>query len=116
MRKDYEKSYPRLFSFTFSKSVYFINISIELIAVCLAGKNKEDDYEFSKINKIAVKLAHRRQGIAESLIKRTLTILKYISLATKLDASVGNAADGLYYKMGFFPGVQMVAMYKKSQW
>ncbi len=88
----------------------------ELIAVCLAGKNKEDDYEFSKINEVAVKPAYRRQGIAENLIKRTLTILKNISPATKLDVSVGNAAEGLYYKMGFFPGIQMVAMYKKSEW
>ncbi|MDT8719729.1 GNAT family N-acetyltransferase [Clostridium sp. 19966] len=90
--------------------------TVELVAVCLAGKNKEDDYEFSKINEVAVIPAYRRQGIAENLIKRTLTILKDISPATKLDVSVGNAAEGLYYKMGFFPGVQMVAMHKKFQW
>lgn len=87
----------------------------ELVAVCLAGKNKEDDYEFSKINEVAVIPTYRRQGIAENLIKRTLTILKDISPAAKLDVSVGNAAEGLYYKMGFFPGVQMFAMYKKIE-
>ena len=88
----------------------------ELVAVCLAGKNKDDDYDFSKINEVAVIPAYRRQGIAENLIKRTLTVLKDISPATKLDVSVGNAAEGLYYKMGFFPGVQMAAMYKKPEW
>lgn len=88
----------------------------KLVAVCLAGKNEDDDYEFSKINEVAVIPAYRRQGIAENLIKRTLTILKDISPATKLDVSVGNAAEGLYYKMRFFPGVQIVAMYKKFQW
>lgn len=87
----------------------------ELIAVCLAGKNHEDDYEFSKINEVAVIPAYRRQGIAENLIKRTLTILKDISPATKLDVSVGNEAEALYYKMGFFPGVQSVCMYKKFE-
>ncbi len=87
----------------------------ELIGVCLAGKNEEDDYEFSKINEVAVKPAYRGQGIAENMIKRALTVLKDISPATKLDVTVGNAAEALYYKMGFFPGVQSVAMYKKFE-
>ncbi|WP_346917502.1 GNAT family N-acetyltransferase [Clostridium sp.] len=87
----------------------------ELIGICLAGKNDEDDNEFSTINQIGVKAAYRGQGIAESMIKRALTILKDISPATKLDVTVGNAAEALYYKMGFFPGVQSVSMYKKFE-
>jgi len=87
----------------------------KLIGVCLAGKNQEDGYEFSTINEVAVKPAYRRQGIAENLIKRALTVLKDISPATKLEVSVGNAAEGLYYKMGFFPGVQSICMYKKFE-
>ena len=86
----------------------------ELIAVCLAGKNQEDDYEFSKINQVAVKPAYRGQGIAENMIKRALTVLKDLSPATKLDVTVGNAAEALYYKMGFFPGVQILSMFKNS--
>jgi ribosomal protein S18 acetylase RimI-like enzyme len=87
----------------------------ELIGICLAGKNVEDDYEFSKINQVAVKPDYRGQDIAENMIKRALTVLKDISPATKLDVTVGNSAEALYYKMGFFPGVQSVAMYKKFQ-
>ena len=101
-------------SFQASTLVYDKNTN-DLIAVCLAGKNKDDDYEFSKINEVAVIPAYRRQGIAENMIKRALTVLKDISPAAKLDVSVGNDAEGLYYKMGFFPGVQMFAMYKKLQ-
>lgn len=87
----------------------------ELIGVCLAGKNKKDGNEFSKINQVAVMPAYRGHGIAESMLKRALTVLKDISPATMLDVTVGNAAEALYYKMGFFPGVQSVAMYKKFQ-
>lgn len=88
----------------------------ELVAVCLAGKNKNDDNEFSKINEVAVLPAYRRRGIAENLVKRALTVLREISPASKLDVSVGNVAEALYYKMGFLPGIQITAMYKKSQW
>ncbi|MGH4124318.1 MAG: GNAT family N-acetyltransferase [Clostridium sp.] len=87
----------------------------DLIGVCLAGKNEDDDNEFSKINQIGVKPAYRGHGIAENMIKRALTVLKDISPATKLDVTVGNAAEALYYKMGFFPGVQSVSMYKKFE-
>lgn len=87
----------------------------ELVAVCLAGKNNDDAYEFSKINEVAVMPDYRRLGIAENLIKRALTVLKDISPAAKLDVSVGNTAEALYYKLGFLPGIQMTAMYKKSQ-
>ncbi|MEW8995091.1 GNAT family N-acetyltransferase [Clostridium sp.] len=85
----------------------------ELIGVCLAGKNVEDINEFSMINQIGVKPAYRWHGIAENMIKKALTVLKDISPATKLDVTVGNAAEALYYKMGFFPGIQSVALYKK---
>lgn len=87
----------------------------ELIGVCLAGKNEEDIHEFSMINQIGVKPAYRGHGIAENMIKRALTVLKGISPATKLDVTVGNAAEALYYKMGFFPGVQSVALYNKLE-
>lgn len=98
-----------------ASTLVYDRITNELIAVCLAGKNKEDDYEFSKINQVGVKPTYRGQGIAENMIKRALTVLKEISPATKLDVTVGNAAEALYYKMGFFPGVQSVAMYKKFE-
>jgi len=87
--------------------------SNELIGVCLAGKNKDDDYEFSKINQVGVLPDYRGQGIAEKMIKRALTVLKDISPATKLDVTVGNSAEALYYKMGFYAGIQTIAMYKK---
>lgn len=86
----------------------------ELIGVCLAGKNKADSYDFSKINSIGVKPSYRGLGIAENMIKRSLTVLNDTSSITKLDVTVGNSAEALYYKMGFFSGAQTYAMYKKD--
>ncbi len=85
------------------------------INVC---KNKEDAYDFSKINHVAVLPEYRGIGIALRLVKRALTILSELSPATMLDVSVGNPAEAMYYKLGFFPGEQTYCLYKKqnSDW
>ncbi|WP_105615073.1 GNAT family N-acetyltransferase [Vallitalea okinawensis] len=120
--QDEEVEYSKMFleryistnSIQASTLVYGRNTN-ELIGVCLAGKNEEDDNEFSMINQIGVTPGFRGDCIAKNMIKRALTVLKDISPAVKLDVTVGNAAEGLYYKMGFLPGVQSISMYKKFE-
>lgn len=112
--KEFIEKYISTNSIQASTLVYDRNTN-ELIGVCLAGKNDEDGNEFSKISQVGVKPAYRGHGIAKSMIKKALTVLKDISPAAKLDVTVGNAAEALYYKMGFFPGVQSVSMYKKFE-
>ena len=92
--------------------------SNKLVAVCLAGKNEEDAYDFSKINHVAVLPEYRGKGIALGLVKRALTVLSDMSPATMLDVSIGNPAEAMYYKLGFFPGEQTYCLYKKqnSDW
>ena len=101
-----------------ASAMVYHKMSKKLIAVCLAGKNKEDAYDFSKINHVAVLPEYRGKGIALRLVKRALTILSEMSPATMLDVSVGNPAEAMYYKLGFFPGEQTYCLYKKlnSDW
>ena len=101
-----------------ASAMVYHKMSKKLIAVCLAGKNKEDAYDFSKINHVAVLPEYRGIGIALRLVKRALTILSELSPATMLDVSVGNPAEAMYYKLGFFPGEQTYCLYKKqnSDW
>lgn len=83
----------------------------ELIGACLAGISGYCDNDFSEIGEIAVKPAYRKLGIASNMIKRALTNLKKISPASILCVTIGNPAEGLYHKMGFFSGVKFTNMY-----
>jgi hypothetical protein len=47
------------------------------------------------------------------MIKQALNNLKKISPAIILCVTIGNPAEDLYHKMGFFPGVKFANMYKK---
>lgn len=83
----------------------------ELIAACMAGTSGYCDNDFSEIGEIAVKPAYRILGIASNMIKQALTNLKKISPAAILCVTIGNPAEGLYHKMGFFSGVKFTNMY-----
>jgi ribosomal protein S18 acetylase RimI-like enzyme len=85
----------------------------ELIGACMAGISGYCDNDFSEIGDIVVKPAYRKSGIASNMIKQTLTNLKRISPATILCVTIGNSAEGLYHKMGFFSGVKFTNMYLK---
>lgn len=86
----------------------------ELIATCIAGMSGYCDNNFSEIGEIAVKPAYRNRGIASNMIKQALTNLKKISPATILCVTIGNPAEGLYHKMGFFSGVKFTDMHLKQ--
>lgn len=83
----------------------------ELIAACIAGVSGFCDNDFSEIGEIAVKPSYRRMGLGAMMIKRALSNLKKISPATILCVTMGNSAEGLYSKLGFFSGVEFTNMY-----
>ena len=85
----------------------------ELIAACIAGVNGFCDNDFSEIGEVAVKPTYRKLGIGSKMIKQALTNLKQISPATILCVTIGNSAEGLYNKFGFFSGVKFTNMYLK---
>lgn len=85
----------------------------ELIGACIAGISGYCDNDFSEIGDIVVKPAYRKSGIAFKMIKQALINLKKISPATILCVTIGNPAEGLYHKMGFFSGVKFTNMYLK---
>ena len=85
----------------------------ELIGGCLSGISGYCDSDFSEIAEIAVIPHYRKYGIASKMIKRALTNLKPISSAIILCVTMGNPAESVYHKMGFFSGVKFTNMYLK---
>jgi ribosomal protein S18 acetylase RimI-like enzyme len=85
----------------------------ELIGACMAGITGYCDNDFSEIGDVVVKPAYRKSGIASNMIKQALTNLKKISPATILCVTIGNPAESVYHKMGFFSGVKFTNMYLK---
>jgi ribosomal protein S18 acetylase RimI-like enzyme len=83
----------------------------EMIGACIAGFNGFCDNNFSEIGDIVVKPGYRGLGLASNMIKLALTNLKEISPAVILCVTIGNPSEGLYHKMGFFPGVKFTTMY-----
>lgn len=85
----------------------------ELIGACIAGISGFCDNDFSEIGELAVKPAYRRHGLAQNMLRRALSVLNTISPASILCVTIGNDAESLYYKMGFFPGTQFSNMLLK---
>lgn len=83
----------------------------QLIASCIAGISGFCDNDFSEIGDIVVDPKYRKLGLASHMIKHTLTNLKKISPATILCVTIGNPAENLYEKMGFFSGIKFTNMY-----
>lgn len=83
----------------------------ELVAATLAGISGYTDNNFSEIGEIVVKPSYRGTGIAANMIRHALTNLKKISPATILCVTIGNPAEALYHRMGFFSGVKFTNMY-----
>jgi GNAT superfamily N-acetyltransferase len=95
-------------------TLVFDKNTIELVAACIAGISGFCDNDFSEIGEIVVKPDYRKLGLAFNMIKSTLTSLKEISPATILCVTIGNPAERLYYRAGFFPGVKFTNMYLKK--
>ena len=94
-------------------TLVFDKKSNQLIAACIAGISGYCDNNFSEIGDIVVNPSYRKLGLASNMIKQALNNLKKISPAIILCVTIGNPAEDLYHKMGFFPGVKFANMYKK---
>ncbi|ADL52677.1 GNAT family N-acetyltransferase [Clostridium cellulovorans] len=70
----------------------------ELIGVCFISLWDE----WPEISNLVVKPSYRGTGLAENMIKRALSILKDEYPVLRLNVLVGNPAESLYNKLGFF--------------
>jgi ribosomal protein S18 acetylase RimI-like enzyme len=82
----------------------------KLIAACIAGISGYCDNDFSEIGDVVVNPWYRKLGLATKMIQHSLSNLHSISPATILCVTVGNPAEHLYRKIGFFPGIKFASM------
>lgn len=77
----------------------------KLIAFIMSGRHPDENRDrFSLIADITVLPEHRGKGIAEYMIKHALTEAVDTSDILTLCVTVGNNAESLYRKMGFWGG------------
>lgn len=76
----------------------------KIIAVCIAGIYPDSTNNFSTINQVSVLPEYRKQGIAKAMIMNTINMAHIISPVIGLGVLVGNPAELLYQKLGFFYG------------
>lgn len=78
----------------------------QLIGACLISIWEE----WPLVYDVAVKSSFQNKGLATSMLKRALTILKQEYPVLRLFVILGNDAEMLYHKMSFLPGVETTEM------
>lgn len=90
-----------------ASTVVYDNKTNKPIGVCLIGI-----YEgWPLIFDLAVKPSYQGKGIAEKMIKKSLTILKEEYRVLVLYVTLGNNAQELYHKLGFVQGTTYEQLY-----
>ena len=83
----------------------------KLVAFIMSGRHPEENRErFSLIADITVLPEHRGKGIAEYMIKHALAKAVDTSDVLTLCVTVGNNAESLYRKLGFWGGPRFTTM------
>ncbi|MCL2773145.1 MAG: GNAT family N-acetyltransferase [Oscillospiraceae bacterium] len=98
-------------SFTQTKTLYMstlvkYNGSNEIAGVCIAGIYPDSMNNFSTIHQVSVRPQFRRLGIAESMMLNSINKASSVSPVITLGVMVGNPAELLYNKIGFFGGLK----------
>lgn len=78
------------------------NSKNDIIAACLISEWEGTPLVYD----IAVVKEYRSSGIATKLLKHSLSALKEKYDFLRLFVYVGNGAESVYYKLGFYPGIQ----------
>lgn len=76
------------------------NSSNEIVAVCLISMWED----LPLVYNIAVIPRYRSRLLATMMLKKALTVLKAEFEVLRLFVTVGNSAESLYYRLGFYPG------------
>lgn len=87
-----------------SSSVVFDKGKGKMVGVCLVSMWED----LPLIANVAVDPDYRGNGIANNLLKKSLTMLKKQHEVVRLFVTVGNAAESLYYDLGFLPGLEQI--------
>jgi GNAT superfamily N-acetyltransferase len=86
-----------------------------IIGGCIAGVYPEIVNNFSGINDVFVLPEYRGIGLAQAMIKHSITAAYSITPVIKLHILIGNPAEHLYQRLGFVAGPRFTDMkYKKS--
>lgn len=64
---------------------------------------------------IGVNESYRGKHLASNMLKKALTVLKSEYEVLRLFVTVGNAAQSVYYKIGFVPGSEFERFYLPAQ-
>ena len=98
----------RFDSFSQTNTLHFSRLAKEketkkIVGVCIAGIYPASINNVSTIHQVSVLPAYRRQGIAENMMRVSISAAHSISPVIGLGVLVGNPAELLYQKLGFIP-------------
>ncbi|GAA3409439.1 hypothetical protein GCM10020370_49550 [Paenibacillus hodogayensis] len=90
-----------------ASSLIYNKSNNELIAVCFISLWED----LPLVSNIAVIPKYRSKQIATRLLKKALTVLKDEYEVLRLFVTIGNPAESLYYRLGFYPGLEQTTFY-----
>ncbi len=90
-----------------ASTLVFDKTEKKLIGVCLVSCLEE----WPLIHTIAVDPSYRGMKLAKTMLKKALTVLNREYPILRLFVTVGNAAESVYYDLGFIPGLEFKRFY-----
>ena len=84
--------------------------SREIVGPYVSGVTPEMIHGFSFINELYVHPEHRDRGLAEALLRHSISVAHRMTPVVKLHVLAENPAVHLYRKLGFISGPQFIDM------
>lgn len=85
----------------------------EIAGICIAGISEKMPLGFAEIGELCVLPKYRNKRIAEFLLKYVRANAHEYAQVVKLCVTVGNYAESLYRKIGFYPGPRFANMSRR---
>ncbi|MBO0992801.1 GNAT family N-acetyltransferase [Bacillus sp. SD088] len=93
-------------------SIVLLDEEQEIAGLCIAGISKNMPLGFAEIGDMCVVPKHRNKRLAEYMLKYIRASASEHTKVVKLCVTVGNHAEALYRKVGFYPGPRFSNMSK----
>lgn len=84
-----------------ASSMIYDKSNMAIVGICLISLWED----LPLVSNIAVLPQYRSKQIATKLLKKALTVLKDEYDVLRLFVTIGNPAESLYYRLGFYPGM-----------
>lgn len=81
-----------------------------IVGGCIAGINPKMTNAFAGIDELFVLPEYRGEGLAETMLKHSITSAFPVTSVMKLHVLMGNPAESLYRKLGFVSGPRFTDM------